>query len=162
MGRPVFLSHDISYDTSKAISDARGFPSCIAKERRHFFAGGLGQSAIQGGEGNSLSPRQFQVRGSVHRKAAGARDAQNASLVRSVIDSDWQPRKGLQKSRRIGLANPLPALVDDQNVADLEPPEAGHDPFLGSDPSEGQGCGWTIFIQKRPAGCDGSVQYESY
>src|ERR1019366_4194364 len=72
-----------------------------------------------------------QVGGIVYRQPVCPRQPENFGLHRNAIHPDRDASKVSKKTRRAGLGDSFPALVDHQDVANLKPPQTGHDGFFG-------------------------------
>ena len=62
-----------------------------------------------------------------------ARECKDGGLFRRAVDLDPQPGNPPQESRSIGCRHPAASFVDDQDIADFEPPQARYPRLIGTD-----------------------------
>ena len=111
---------------------------------------GLAKPAVQRSQGKAAAKSDFQIRRVVDTEFKTARKFKKPCFIVLVVHRDAQGQTILQRVRHLLRRDPAPALVYQQGVAQLVPPNTRRDPAFFDDALHGAGRRRLIFIRHAP------------
>ena len=108
------------------------------------------QGAIHRRDRRVQTHRKLQVRRIVDGQAVLAGEGENEAFSRIAIDTDRKAAKVAEKRRGVRRSDASTALVHDQHVANLEPPEVRNEGFVRRQPVESTIRGPVLLVAKAP------------
>lgn len=117
-------------------------------------AGGNSERGVQRRKRQSFSPRQFQIGGIIDRQPMDPGETKKHLFIHPIIELDREAPEDAERAIARAGVEPATPLVDDEHVADLEPPDARDECMIMPQARLRDGGNGMRFVWQEPAGGD--------